>query len=194
MGLPVGCPWHYVLIKFVTKSVFFFFQHAKAHNTEFSFCSSQKDNKQIDSFDQESDNTDFEKSASQRTNVREHYLKERTYSKTNTSTVKDVENLKRTLTTDDDVVVAQDQPLLLHFPAEVTLKIFSYLGPKDLCHCAQVCRLWSQSARDGELWRELYPVRWIFKKDWKFGADSGDMCSCNCDSEVQTLESTTFSR
>lgn len=178
----------------VTQVFFFFFQHSKAHNTEFSFSSSQKDNKQFDSFDHESDNTDFEKSASEKTNVREHYLKERTYTKTNTSTVKGVENLKRTLTTEDYIVVAQDQPLLLHFPAEVTLKIFSYLGPKDLCHCAQVCRLWSQSARDGELWRELYPVRWIFKKDWQFGADSEDMCSCNCDSEVQTLESTGLSR
>lgn len=174
-------------------SLLFFFQHAKVHNTEFSFSFSQKD-KQFDSFDHESDNTDFEKSASQRTYVREHNLKERTYSKTNTSAVKGVENSKETLTTYDDVVVAQDQPLFLHFPAEVTLQIFSYLGPKDLCHCAQVCRLWSQSARDGELWRELYPVRWIFKKDWRFGSDSGDMCSCNCDSEVQTLESTTLSR
>jgi len=188
-------PLHYVLIQFVIAcQAFFFFQHAKAHNTEFSFSSSQKDNKQFDTFDLESDNTDFEKSVSQRTNMREHNLKERTYSKTNTSTVKGVEDLKRTLTTDDDVVVAQDQPLLLHFPAEVTLKIFSYLGPKDLCHCAQACRRWSQSARDGELWRELYPVRWIFKKDWRFGADSGDTCSCNCDSEVQTLESTILNR
>ena len=172
-----------------TKS-FFSFQHAKGHNTEFSFSSSQKDNKQFDSSDCESDNSDLEKSASHSTNMREHYLKEKTYSKTNTSTVQGVESL----TTNDDLVVAQDQPLLLHFPAEVTLKIFSYLGPKDLCRCAQVCQLWSQSARDGELWRELYPVRWIFKKDWRFGADSGDMCSCNCDSEIQTLESTAFSR
>lgn len=183
----------------------FFFQHSKAHNAEFSFSSSQKDSKQFDSSsDHKNDNTDFEKSASERTNVsgREHYLKERTYSKTNTSKVNSVENskavdnsvAKRTLTAEGHVVVAQEQPLLLCFPAEVTLKIFSYLGPKDLCHCAQVCRLWSQSARDGELWRELYPVRWIFKKDWRFGADSDDTCSCNCDSEVQTLESTTLSR
>ena len=100
-----------------------------------------------------------------------------------------VENssVKRTLTAEDDVVAEKEQPLLLSLPAEITLKIFSYLGPKDLCRCAQVCRLWSHSARDGELWRELYPVRWIFKNDWRFGADSEDLCSCNCDSEIPSM-------
>ena len=102
--------------------------------------------------------------------------------------------IKKTLTAEDDIVAGQEQPLLLSFPAEITLKIFSYLGPKDLCRCAQVCHLWSQSARDGELWRELYPVRWIFKKDWRFGADSEDMCACNCDSDIQSMESATSSR
>lgn len=186
-------------------TTFFSFQQSKAHNAEFSFSSSQKDSKQCDgSSDLENDNTDFDKSASERTNlsVREHYLKERTYSNANTSKINGVEDskavddsiVKRTLTAEGHVEVAQEQPLILHFPAEVTLKIFSYLGPKDLCHCAQVCRLWSQTARDGELWRKLYPVRWIFKKDWRFGTDNDDACSCNCDSDIQTFASTTLSR
>ena len=71
-------------------------------------------------------------------------------------------------------------------------KSFSYLEPKDLYLCAKVCRpVWSQAARDGELWRELYPVRWIFKKDWRFGVDADDSCASNCDSEIQVMESGT---
>ena len=93
-----------------------------------------------------------------------------------------------------DIGARQEQPLLLCFPSEITLKIFSYLGPKDLCRCAQVCRLWSQVARDGELWRELYPVRWIFKKDWRFGNDVEDTCNCNCDSEIQSMEAASLNR
>lgn len=102
--------------------------------------------------------------------------------------------VNKTSTSESDVGAEQKQSLLLHFPSEITLKIFSYLGPKDLCRCAQVCHLWSQSARDGELWRELYPVRWIFRKDWRFGADVDDMCSCNCDSEIQSFESGSMNR
>lgn len=122
----------------------------------------------------------------------EHSSKERMYLKSGRSTAdnfKTSENnlTKRTLKAEVDVVTEKEQPLLLSFPPEITLKIFSYLGPKDLCHCAQVCQKWSHSARDGDLWRELYPVRWIFKKDWRFGADSDDMCSCNCDSEIPSL-------
>ena len=102
--------------------------------------------------------------------------------------------VNKTSTSESDVGAEQKQSLLLRFPSEIMLKIFSYLGPKDLCRCAQVCRLWSQSARDGELWRELYPVRWIFRKDWRFGADGDDMCSCNCDSEIQSFESGSMNR
>lgn len=150
---------------------------------------------------------DFEKSASERTknnmSFRDHYLKERTsVTKSNTSINDSFANynsteksgMKRTLTAECDFSAGQEQPLLLSFPSEIMVKIFSYLGPKDLCRCAQVCCLWSQSARDGELWRELYPVRWIFKKDWRFGADVEDMCSCNCDSEIPVMESASLSR
>ena len=91
-------------------------------------------------------------------------------------------------------MAGKQQPLLLSFPSEITLKLFLHLGPKDLCQCAQVCRLWSQAAKDGELWRELYPVRWIFKKDWRFGADSEDTCTCNCDAEIQVMDSSSLSR
>lgn len=72
------------------------------------------------------------------------------------------------------------QPLLLRLPPEVTLKIFSYLSPKDLCRSAQVCTSWSTLAKDGQLWKELHPVRWIYRKDWRFGIDEVDICDCNC--------------
>ncbi|KAF6726890.1 F-box/LRR-repeat protein 5 [Oryzias melastigma] len=45
-------------------------------------------------------------------------------------------------------------------PAEIMLRLFHYLGPKDLCRCSQVCSLWWQLAKTGSLWRHLYPVRW----------------------------------
>ena len=185
--------------------MFFFLQHSKAQTTEFSL---QNDNNYVDSSsDPEKEDIDFKKRASQRTknneSFSEHYLKERTSVRKANTSINDSfvgyesteENvMKRTLTTEHDVIAGQEQPLLLSFPSEITLKIFSYLGPKDLCRCTQVCRLWSQSARDGELWRELYPVRWIFKKDWRFGADTEDTCTCNCDSEIQAMEATSLSR
>lgn len=83
----------------------------------------------------------------------------------------------------------KSQPILLKFPPEVTLKIFSYLNPKDLCRTAQVCKTWSTLARDGQLWKELFPVRWIFKNDWRFGVlNEEDPCDCNCSGSFGTLE------
>ena len=179
--------------------ILFLFQHCKVESTD----PPQKDSIQIDSSSEhESDqDIDFEKSASVRTknsSLRAHCSKERTSASNLDASTHDIfanftltesSVVNKTSTTESDVGVEQKQSLLLRFPSEITLKIFSYLGPKDLCRCAQVCRLWSQSARDGELWRELYPVRWIFRKDWRFGADVDDMCSCNCDSEILNFES-----
>ncbi|XP_031565949.1 F-box/LRR-repeat protein 5-like [Actinia tenebrosa] len=83
----------------------------------------------------------------------------------------------------------KSQPILLKFPPEVTLKIFSYLNPKDLCRAAQVSKSWSTLARDGQLWKELYPVRWIFQNDWRFGVvNEEDPCDCNCPGSFGTLE------
>ncbi|XP_077572872.1 F-box/LRR-repeat protein 5 isoform X2 [Stigmatopora nigra] len=45
-------------------------------------------------------------------------------------------------------------------PAEVLLRILRFLGPPDLCRCAQVCLSWSQLTKTGSLWRHLYPIRW----------------------------------
>lgn len=77
------------------------------------------------------------------------------------------------------IKVEEPQPLILDFPSELFVKIFSLLGPRDLCRSAQVCRLWSYLAKDGLLWRELYPVRWIFKSDWRFGQDDDEICGCD---------------
>ncbi|XP_002740142.1 F-box/LRR-repeat protein 5-like [Saccoglossus kowalevskii] len=58
---------------------------------------------------------------------------------------------------------------LLHkIPPEIILKIFGFLGPKDLCRCAMVCHSWSKLALSGKLWQCLHPVRWI-KGSWYFG-------------------------
>ena len=80
------------------------------------------------------------------------------------------------------------QPLLLNFPPEVTLKIFSYLNPKDLCRCACVCTSWSNLARDGQLWKVLHPVRWIYHNDWRFEMDDVEFCSCNCEVDESAEE------
>ena len=184
--------------------ILFLFQHCKIESTD----SPEKDSIQIDSSSEhESDqDIDFEKSAAVRTknsSLRAHCSKERTSASNLDASTHDIfanftltesSVVNKTSTSESDVGTEQKQSLLLRFPSEITLKIFSYLGPKDLCRCAQVCRLWSQSARDGELWRELYPVRWIFRKDWRFGADVDDMCSCNCDSEIQSFESGSINR
>ncbi|XP_075901561.1 F-box/LRR-repeat protein 5 isoform X1 [Nelusetta ayraudi] len=45
-------------------------------------------------------------------------------------------------------------------PTEIILRLFSYLGPEDLCRCSQVCSSWSELAKTSSLWRHLYPVRW----------------------------------
>ncbi|XP_062871710.1 F-box/LRR-repeat protein 5 [Trichomycterus rosablanca] len=45
-------------------------------------------------------------------------------------------------------------------PEEILVRLFRYLGPKDLCRCSQVCRTWAEVVKTGSLWRHLYPVRW----------------------------------
>ncbi|KXJ10444.1 F-box/LRR-repeat protein 5 [Exaiptasia diaphana] len=83
----------------------------------------------------------------------------------------------------------ETQPKLVKYPPEIILKIFSYLNPKDLCRAAQVCRKWSFLARDGQLWQELFPARWIFRNDWRFGLPSDDeVCDCNCKGSFDSLD------
>ena len=49
-------------------------------------------------------------------------------------------------------------------PAEVMIKVMSYLSPKDLCRCAQVSQHWNQVALDPCLWPGIYPVQWAAGK------------------------------
>ena len=175
------------------------FQHAKARVTD---SSSDEDNNQANfSRGQENRDYDFEIPESERIKIQPAFKGRISDTKSgsaiNIGSLKDTkscthDNLSKTLS----VKNGQQQPLLLHFPSEITLKIFSYLGPKDLCQCAQVCRQWSQAAKDGVLWRELYPVRWIFKKDWRFGCDTegNNYCTCDCDSEVQISDGVPVNR
>ncbi|GAB6031027.1 hypothetical protein CHUAL_007845 [Chamberlinius hualienensis] len=51
------------------------------------------------------------------------------------------------------------------FPAEIVLKIFSYLSPPDLGRCARVCSRWRSISRQPVLWRKILPVQWA-KDDW----------------------------
>eukprot|EP00058_Branchiostoma_floridae_P017295 XP_002602783.1 hypothetical protein BRAFLDRAFT_115491 [Branchiostoma floridae] len=53
-------------------------------------------------------------------------------------------------------------------PSEILLHVMLYLSPRDLCRCAQVCRSWSDLARDGHLWQVMHPARWA-QGDWRFG-------------------------
>ncbi|XP_070559832.1 F-box/LRR-repeat protein 5-like [Ptychodera flava] len=72
----------------------------------------------------------------------------------------------------------EDEPeedILFHLlPTEIIMKIFSLLSPKDLCHCAQVCRQWSNLAFSGSTWRALYPCRWA-KGIWEFGMNAEEI-------------------
>lgn len=70
-------------------------------------------------------------------------------------------------------------PKVSRLPNELLLQIFSYLSPRDLCRCAQVCRQWSRVSWDGLLWQRLHPVRWIFRNDWRIAMDDYEPCTCN---------------
>lgn len=78
---------------------------------------------------------------------------------------------------------------ILELPYEILLQIFTYLTPKDICRCSQVCRKLSSIASDGILWQRLHPVRWIFRNDWRTGLDEYEPCTCNdgpCDGKSQS--------
>lgn len=60
-------------------------------------------------------------------------------------------------------------------PTEIILRLFSYLGPEDLCRCSQVCSSWSELAKTGSLWRHLYPVRWARGKLLIAGGHTKDL-------------------
>ncbi|NGX53955.1 MAG: hypothetical protein K1000chlam4_00676 [Chlamydiae bacterium] len=48
------------------------------------------------------------------------------------------------------------------FPSELTINIFSFLSPSNVCVCARVCRLWRELAKEGQIWRgfatQLTPI------------------------------------
>lgn len=56
-------------------------------------------------------------------------------------------------------------------PNELLLKVMSYMGPRDLGMCQQVCRDWSVVAKDPSLWRELHPVKWA-QGEWNYRIES----------------------
>ena len=62
--------------------------------------------------------------------------------------------------TDKQEEEEEEPAKILSLPNELTVEIFSYLGPKDLLRCAQVCSSWSGLARDGSLWKTLHPMLW----------------------------------
>ncbi|PSN29547.1 hypothetical protein C0J52_27655 [Blattella germanica] len=45
-------------------------------------------------------------------------------------------------------------------PVLVMEEIFSYLNPKDLAHCAQVCSHWNELAYQPVFWRRIAPIQW----------------------------------
>lgn len=85
-------------------------------------------------------------------------------------------------------------------PSELTLKIFSYLNPKELCQCKQVCTQWNTLAGDPSFWTSLHPVRWA-QGDWRFNISVEEMeleedpydnsltCTIDEDADVDESES-----
>ncbi|XP_013408873.1 F-box/LRR-repeat protein 5 [Lingula anatina] len=57
----------------------------------------------------------------------------------------------------------------VELPPEVLVNIFSYLNPRDLARCAQVCKTWNTLTMDGQLWKAIYPVQWA-QGNWSFSA------------------------
>jgi F-box/leucine-rich repeat protein 5 len=97
-----------------------------------------------------------------------------------TLTTDNEEQSKPSLTVNQENITSNSE--FSKLPTELLLKIFSYLSPRDLCRCAQVCRQWSEVSWDGLLWQQLHPVRWIFRDDWRMGMDEYEpACTCNED-------------
>lgn len=79
-----------------------------------------------------------------------------------------------------DLEIEKEDSKVFDLPVELLIKVFSYLGPKDLCHCSQVAKLWKSVAVDGRLWEVLHPIRWA-KGDWRFSSvSSSDENNCDC--------------
>ncbi|XP_077983093.1 F-box/LRR-repeat protein 5-like [Glandiceps talaboti] len=72
--------------------------------------------------------------------------------------------------TEDDF---EEDSKFWQLPPEIVIKIFSHLGPKDLCRCAQVCTNWSKFAFSGVLWQILHLSRWA-QGIWQFGVTVDD--------------------
>jgi len=52
------------------------------------------------------------------------------------------------------------QLTVMNIPDLALTKIFSYLDPPDLGHCAQVCWTWNNLVYQPCLWRTVCPVQW----------------------------------
>ncbi|XP_032895236.1 dynein regulatory complex subunit 6 [Amblyraja radiata] len=54
-----------------------------------------------------------------------------------------------------------------NFPWAISLKIFGYLGVRELIRCAQVCQSWKVITQSSSLWSKIdfYPVKHLIKDD-----------------------------
>ncbi|XP_041349076.1 F-box/LRR-repeat protein 5-like [Gigantopelta aegis] len=86
-----------------------------------------------------------------------------------------VEDALSSESSDEEAEVVSPRLGYNHLPYEVRLKIVSYLCPRDLGRCAQVCQGWNLLALDGSLWMDLYPVSWA-KGIWTFEPPQIDDC------------------
>ena len=59
---------------------------------------------------------------------------------------------------------------LPYLPDIPMTKVFSFLSPKDLLSCSQVCKDWHRLAFQPGLWKVLYPVLWA-RNIWTFTPD-----------------------
>lgn len=58
------------------------------------------------------------------------------------------------------------QPTVMDLPDLAVTKIFSFLDPPDLGHCAQVCWAWNNLVYQPCLWRTVCPVQWALGESY----------------------------
>ncbi|XP_065829248.1 F-box/LRR-repeat protein 5-like [Oscarella lobularis] len=59
------------------------------------------------------------------------------------------------------------QRAIASLPPEVWLRVFQFLGPKDLLRCGMVSKSWNAVSRDSSLWTNVCPKKWA-RGDWTF--------------------------
>lgn len=60
-------------------------------------------------------------------------------------------------------IESDGKDLECHFsllPPEIVSHILSFLSPRDLLRCSEVCHQWYNISHEPSLWKEIYPCFW----------------------------------